>query len=120
MPPAEGRGQASWFWEWSDGATAHARTLNESRYALWSRLPTIMVASTPPAAGRTVNLQVRQAGSWLTEDTARTDSAGRAELTINPYCHHGDWCAGTMDYRIVADADQASLRVTFTPRQTSP
>lgn len=117
---AEARDQTDWFWEWSDGSTTHTRTLDEARYAVWSRLPTIRVASAPPASGRPVRLQIRQPGGWTTEDIARTDSEGRAELTINPYCHHGDWCAGTLDYRIVADADQASLQVTFTPRQTSP
>lgn len=118
--PAQARDEPAWFWEWSDGSTAQARSLQESRYAVWSRLPTITVASAPPASGRSVRLQIRQPGGWATEDTARTDSEGRAELTINPYCRNGDWCTGTMDYRIITDTDQASLRVTFTPRQASP
>lgn len=119
-PPAQARDQTAWFWEWSDGSTSRARTLDESRYAVWSRLPTITVASAPPTSGRPVRLQVRQPGGWTTEDIAYTDSLGHAVLTINPYCQHGDWCAGTTDYRIMADADRATLQVTFTPRQASP
>ena len=118
--PAQAGNQVAWFWEWSDGVTAQSRTLPEARYSVWSRLPTITVASAPPAPGRPVRLQIREPSGWTTEDTARTDSQGRAELTINPYCRDGDWCADTIDYRIVADADQASVRVTFTPRRTSP
>lgn len=120
IPSAEARERSSWFWEWSDGSTSRDRTLNEARYGVWSRLPRIAVASAPAAAGRTVRLQVQQSGGWVTEDTVRTDLDGRAELTINPYCHHGDWCSGTAEYRIVADGDQATLRVTFTPTRTSP
>lgn len=113
--PAEARERPSWFWEWSDGSVARARVMAESEFVVWSRLPTLIVASSPPTAGRTIRLEMRTDGAWVTEDIARTDAGGRAELALNPYCRRGDWCAGASIYRLVADDDHASLRVTFTP-----
>jgi hypothetical protein len=117
--PAEATERA-WYWEWSDGSRARERLLAESRYTRWSDLPGLRVASDPPAAGRTVLLQVMRDGRWFTEDSARTAADGRALLSLNPYCEDGAWCTGLDAYRLVAGDATARLTVRFTPAAASP
>jgi len=114
------RAEPVWFWEWTDGSTARTRDLDEARYPTWSALPGLAVASTPASLGRRVSLQVRMNGRWVVEDVATTGPDGSTRLTINPYCAHGDWCSGRMDYRVVVADVEAPFQVRLIPRESTP
>lgn len=93
--------------------------MSEARLTSTAPLPGLTVASAPAAYGRSVELLVRHEGRWVLEDSARTDRAGVARLTLNPYCSDGAWCNETADYRLRVDGITASLRVRFTPSDSS-
>jgi len=102
----------AYYWQWSDGSRAHARSFADPHEGSLG-LPGLVVASEPAAAGRLVVLQFRADGRWHTEDVARTDARGRAHVDLNPFCPDGDWCSGTLPYRLQVDGRTARLRVTF-------
>jgi hypothetical protein len=103
----------AYFWRWTDGSEARARTFDERRYDLPSRLPRLQVSSHPPTGGQRVTLQTRVQGGWHTEDSATTDGRGLVRLQLNPYCDDGAWCRDTFDYRLVVAGQTATIRVTF-------
>lgn len=111
--PASAAPDASWFWEWSDGARDRDRPVSEQRFGTWERIPALTVASSPARSGVRVVLQVLQGNTWHTEDETVTDARGRARLRVNPYCENGAWCEGTGTYRIRAGRATASLTVDF-------
>jgi hypothetical protein len=102
----------AYFWQWSDGSRAAARSFTDPQAGPVG-LPGLVVASEPAARGRVVVLQFRADGRWHTEDVARTDERGRARVDLNPFCSDGDWCEGTLSYRLTVDGQSAPLRVTF-------
>jgi hypothetical protein len=103
----------AYFWRWSDGSEARARTFAEHAYELPSRLPRLVVQTHPATRGRHVVLQVRAHGDWRTEDDAYTDPHGTARLQLNPYCANGAWCRTPFDYRLLVDGQTAAIRVAF-------
>lgn len=102
----------AYYWRWSDGGTAAARTLHEPALGL---PPSIIVSARPAQPGRLVELQYRSPSGWLTEDSARTDARGRARLEINPYCGDGSWCDRDLTYRMRVDGRTATIRIRFAP-----
>jgi hypothetical protein len=103
----------AYFWRWTDGSEARARTFTEHEYAISARLPRLVVQSHPTAMGRPVVLQTRVRGVWGTEDSGTTDRHGIVRLELNPYCADGAWCTSTFDYRLLVDGHRATVRVTF-------
>lgn len=104
----------AYFWQWTDGSEARARTFAEHAYDVPSRLPRLVVRTHPAATGRHVVLQTRVRGHWRAEDSGATDRHGTVRLQLNPYCANGDWCRSSFDYRLVVDGQTAAVRVTFT------
>jgi hypothetical protein len=102
---------AQYYWRWSDGGSATHRTLREPTIG---RAPALIVTASPAVRGRPVELQVRWAGGWRTEDAGRTDSRGRVVLELNPYCENGAWCESAYDYRLRVEGRTASLHIRFT------
>lgn len=119
-PVAHAAPATSWYWAWSDGSRATARTLIEDLDRPWEGLPRLRVASEPAESGRVVELQVRTQGGWRTEDAARTNGSGVAMLALNPYCDSGAWCDVTTNYRLRVAGATARLAVTFTASAASP
>lgn len=102
----------SYYWRWSDGSRAMARTFADPADRD-SALPTVVVSIRPASAGHRAVLQYRDRGRWRTEDAAATDGSGSAALQLNPYCADGGWCDTALDYRVVIDGEVARLRVTY-------
>lgn len=103
----------AYFWRWTDGSEARARTLTEHEYGTPSRLPRLLVQTHPATRGRHVVLQARVHGSWGTEDSGTTDAHGGVRLQLNPYCSDGAWCTRAFDYRLLVDGRRAMIHVTF-------
>lgn len=103
----------AYFWQWTDGSEARARTFAEQAYDVPSRLPRLVVRTHPVTPGRHVQLQARVRGHWRAEDSGTTDRHGAARLQLNPYCANGAWCRTAFDYRLVVDGQTATVRVTF-------
>jgi hypothetical protein len=110
-PPAAATDEPAYFWRWSDGSRAAARTLSESR--LDARMPDLVVDTHPATANRRITLQFRDHGRWRTEDSDITDASGSARLELNPYCADGAWCSRAFDYRLRAGGRTARLTVAF-------
>jgi hypothetical protein len=106
--------QQSYFWRWSDGADARARTLDGGRYRSQEQLPKLIVTAEPASPRRQVTLQYRDGARWRAEDTVRTDRSGRATLELNPYCEDGSWCDETLAYRLLVNGVDSSFTLTFT------
>lgn len=118
-PVSHGSPNSAWYWEWSDGSRTKTRVIAEAWAAPVDSVPDLTVASAPAAPGRLVELLLRHEGRWIVEDSARTDRMGVARLALNPYCGNGGWCNSTVDYRLRVDGITASLRVRFTPSESS-
>lgn len=104
------------YWSWSDGSHAAERRLSEAAYATPSRIPGIVVRTLPALPGEEIRLEFRTADGWEVESTARTDARGVARLRPYPLCEADRWCAGPMDYRIVAGTESTELTITYAPR----
>jgi hypothetical protein len=103
----------AYFWHWTDGSEARARTLTEHEYGTAGRLPRLVVQTHPATRGRHVVLQVQVDGLWGTEDSGTTDAHGGVRLQLNPYCADGAWCTRAFDYRLLVDGRRATIRVSF-------
>ena len=111
IPPAgAAENGPAYFWRWSDGNERATRVIDTARA---DRVPRLVVATAPAAAGHRVLLQFRDATRWRTEDASTTRADGTATLELNPFCPDGDWCRRTFDYRLVAGGRTADLTVTF-------
>ena len=64
----------------------------------------LIVEVFPTEPSRFVELQYFE-DTWVTEDTAYTDSQGIARLFVDVYCEDGYWCEGAWDYRLIVDAE---------------
>ncbi|MCX6433936.1 MAG: hypothetical protein NTX29_14585, partial [Actinobacteria bacterium] len=102
------------FWSWSDGVDDVRRTFDVDRYRTPDQLPQLIVATDPATAGRSVILQFEQAGTWRTDDRARTDNHGTAAVEFNPFCENGDWCERTYTYRLVVNGASTTFTITYT------
>lgn len=100
----------TYFWRWSDGSERPTRLVDTARP---SRIPGLVVATSPATPGQRVLLQFRDGNHWRTEDAAMTRTDGTARLDLNPFCEDGDWCRRTFGYRLVAGGRTAALTVTF-------
>lgn len=113
VTPASAQEPPAWFWEWSDGSRAQTRTIAESQYRSWTKVPGLEVASSPARPGVPITLEFHDGRSWRTEDAAITDARGRATLRLNPYDTDGDWSEGPERYRIHAGTSTASVAVVY-------
>jgi len=102
--------EPTYFWRWSDGSERPTRLVDTARQ---SRIPRLVVATSPATSGQRVLLQFRDGTRWRTEDSATTRPDGTATLDLNPFCEDGDWCRRTFGYRLVAGGRTAALTVTF-------
>ena len=100
----------TYFWRWSDGSERQARLVDTARQ---SRIPGLVVATSPATPGQRVLLQFRDGTRWRTEDAATTRADGTARLDLNPFCEDGDWCRRAFDYRLLAGGRTAELTVTY-------
>jgi hypothetical protein len=111
--PAAAADGPAYYWRWSDGSSATARTLGEAR--LDGRPPALVVDTHPATSGRRIVLQFRDHGHWRIEDAGVTRADGSVRLELNPFCEDGAWCTGSYGYRLLAGGRTASLTVAFAP-----
>jgi hypothetical protein len=102
-----------YFWRWSDGDLAKARTFTASRYDSPDDLPRLVVTATPASPQHRVLLQFRDGERWRTDDSAVTSPVGTAALALNPFCSGDHWCRGRFAYRLLVDGRSSALTVSF-------
>lgn len=102
-----------YYWRWSDGSEQGARTFDQDIYGSPSSLPRLLVTAAPASPRRTVTVQFRYSGGWVTESSARTGADGVARIALNPLCEADRWCDETLQYRLVVAGQTASLTITY-------
>ena len=104
-------------WKWSDGASKSGRSLSKSTFRTPERLPTVDVTIRPKSVPRIASLQWwDDDDGWIEEDRAQS-VGGVAVLQLNPICNGGNWCNGSIKYRIVIEP--SGNQPTFTPAKFS-
>ena len=106
------------YWTWDDGLRSPTRILAESRFISDRSLPALVVRSVPAVPGEEIRLEFRTDEGWELESSARANASGTTLLRPYPRCEADRWCAGPLDYRIVAGAETTELTITYKPRST--